>query len=260
MGATLRYPSQQNFDPSQKIDFLFIIMKPQTSSLSERADIVCSSPNFAGLADTGARALAEVGVIRVYAEGEYLFRQDESAAGFHIVIDGAVSVHRLGPDGRQQVLHVFEGGGELCGEVPVFEGSTYPAAAVATEISRTLYLQRDALIDVAREHPEILLKMLATLSLRLRRFVGLIDDLSLKDVSARLAKHLLDLKSQTAGASIVTLATTKAVLASRLGTIAETISRTFRKLQESGIIDVQGRTITIRDEAALQEIAEGMKL
>ena len=217
------------------------------------------TPNFAGLADEGARALAEVGTVRQYKEGEYLFQQDEAATGFHIVVDGAVNVHRFGPDGRQQVLHVFEGGGELCGEVPVFEGSTYPAAAVAVECSRTLYLPRDALLSVGREHPEVLLKMLATLSMRLRRFVGLIDDLSLKDVSARLAKHLLELVDRDE-ASVVTLETTKTVLASRLGTIAETISRTFRKLQSRKIIDVQGREITILDEETLRDIAAGMKL
>ncbi len=217
------------------------------------------SPNFVGLGDEGACTLAEVGTVREYAAGEYLFQQDEAATGFHIVVDGAVNVHRFAQDGRQQVLHVFEGGGELCGEVPVFEGSTYPAAAVAVETSRTLYLPREAFLTVGREHPEILLKMLATLSLRLRRFVGLIDDLSLKDVSARLAKHLLHL-ADDAGTQVVTLATTKAVLASRLGTIAETISRTFRKLQSSEIIDVRGRAITIRDKAALRDIAAGMKL
>ncbi len=221
--------------------------------------ILQSTPNLAGLGDEGARALAEAGTVREYEEGEYLFQQDEEATGFHVIVDGAVNVHRFGPDGRQQVLHVFEGGGELCGEVPVFEGSTYPAAAVAVEASRTLYLPRGALLSVGREHPEVLLKMLATLSLRLRRFVGLIDDLSLKDVSARLAKHLLTL-SEEAGSPVVTLTTTKTVLASRLGTIAETISRTFRKLQSSGMVDVQGREITIRDEAALEDIAAGMKL
>ncbi len=207
------------------------------------------------------QALAEAGTVREYEAEEYLFQQDEAATGFHIVIEGAVNVHRFGPDGRQQVLHVFEGGGELCGEVPVFEGSTYPAAAVAVETSRTLYLPRDALLTVGREHPEVLLKMLATLSLRLRRFVGLIDDLSLKDVSARLAKHLLELADREGeGTSTVRLETTKSVLASRLGTIAETVSRTFRKLQTSEIIDVQGREITIRDEAGLRDIAAGMKL
>ena len=49
---------------------------------SERADIVRLAPNFAGLAVAGARALAEVGSVREYAEGEYLFQQDEEAAGF----------------------------------------------------------------------------------------------------------------------------------------------------------------------------------
>jgi len=234
-------------------------MKIQTTSLSDRAAIVCMAPNFEGLADAGARALAEVGALREYSEGEYLFQQDEKAMGFHIVVDGAVNVLRVNPDGRQQVLHVFEGGGELCGEVPVFEGSTYPAAAVATESTRTLYLPRDALLAVARKHPEILLKMLATLSMRLRRFVTLIDDLSLKDVSSRLAKHLLDLAAQ-GGSSRVTLKTTKTVLASQLGTIAETISRTFRKLQSLEIIDVRGRRIMILDEAALREVAAGMKI
>ena len=234
-------------------------MKTQATSLNERAAIVRETPNFAGLGEAGIQALADVGTVREYEEGEYLFQQDEAATGFHIVIGGAVNVHRFGPDGRQQVLHVFEGGGELCGEVPVFEGSTYPAAAVAVKDSRTLYLPRDALLAVGREHPEVLLKMLATLSLRLRRFVGLIDDLSLKDVSARLAKHLLEL-AEREEKSVVRLETTKSVLASRLGTIAETISRTFRKLQSSEIIDVQGREITILDEAGLRDIAAGMKL
>ncbi|MBT3192729.1 MAG: Crp/Fnr family transcriptional regulator [Verrucomicrobia bacterium] len=233
-------------------------MKIQTTSVGERVRILRLAPIFAGLADAGVQALSEVSTVREYEEGEYLFQQDEQAEGFHVVVEGAVNVHRFGPDGRQQILHVFEGGGELCGEVPVFEGSTYPAAAVATARSRTLYLPRLALLEVARQHPEILLKILATLSLRLRRFVGLIDDLSLKDVSARLAKYLLDLSEKAASETIV-LDTTKVVLAARLGTIAETISRTFRKLQGSEVIDVRGREITILDEDRLQDIAAGMK-
>ncbi len=234
-------------------------MKTVPISLPERVDILRAAPNFSGMADAGAEALAELGSVREYAEGEYLVQQDELAEGLHIVVSGSVTVHRFGPDGRQQVLHVFEGGGELCGEVPVFEGSTYPAAAVAGKVTRTLYLPRQGIISMAAEHPEVLLEMLATLSMRLRRFVGLIDDLSLKDVSARVAKHLLEL-AQESGSNTVELTTTKAVLASRLGTIAETISRTFRKLQSAAVIDVNGRRITIVDGEALRDIAEGMKV
>jgi CRP/FNR family transcriptional regulator len=99
--------------------------------------------------------------------------------------------------------------------------------------------------------------MLATLSRRLRRFVGLIDDLALKDVSARLARHLLEL-AEVAGGDQIELETTKVVLASRLGTVAETLSRTLRKMQRKKLIVVDGRRITILDEDGLQDIADGV--
>jgi len=217
------------------------------------------TPIFAGLADSGLRALAEVSSVREYDDGEYLFQQDEPATGFYILVDGIVNVHRFGPDGRQQILHVFESSGEPCGEVAVFEGGTYPAAAVSTGVTSTIYLPRDSFLQVARKNPEILLKMIATLSVRLRRFVGLIDDLSLKDVSARLAKHIQELSLKT-GRNVVELTTTKTVLASKLGTIAETLSRTLKKMQIKKIIKVNGRQITILDEDALDDIAEGEKL
>jgi CRP/FNR family transcriptional regulator len=232
-------------------------MKSEKTTETRRISILGMSPNFAGLDDAGLRALAKVSLLREYAEGEYLFQQDEPATGFHVLIDGAVNVQRVGVDGRQQVLHVFEGGGAPCGEVAVFEGTTYPAAAVATAPTRTRYLPRDEFIGVVRQHPEILLKMLATLSRRLRRFVGLIDDLALKDVSARLARHLLEL-AEVAGGDQIELETTKVVLASRLGTVAETLSRTLRKMQRKKLIVVDGRRITILDEDGLQDIADGV--
>ncbi len=234
-------------------------MKTIPIKRNECMEFLKAVPDFVGLSDVGVAALVEHGLVREYEQDEYLFQQDEDAGGFHVLIEGAVSVHRFGPDGRQQVLHVFDGGGELVGEVPVFQGSTYPAAAMALKKTRTFYLSRGGLLEVARDHPEVLLSMLATLSLRLRRFVGLIDDLSLKDVSARLAKFILEQASEQERAT-VSLNTTKAALASRLGTIAETISRTFRKLQEAGVIDVKGRSITILNEKTLRDIADGMKI
>jgi len=202
--------------------------------------------------------LARVCLLRVYEKDEVLFFQDEKAHGFYVVADGRVKVQRTGVDGREQILHMF-GPGDICGEVPVFEGEAYPASAVAVGSLQTVYIPRKAFLALGRERPEILLEMLAVLSLRLRRFVGLIDDLSLKDVSARLAKVLLDLQART-GTATVKLDSTKTTLASRLGTIAETLSRTLRKMQAAGIIRVDGRSITIRDTDRLIELAAGERL
>jgi len=204
------------------------------------------------------RAVAVVTMLRRYDAGEYLFLQDMPADGFYVIIKGQVRVHRIGNDGREQILHLF-GPGELCGEVPVFKGRNYPAGAVAARPTQALYVPAADFRHVGNEHPEVYVEMLAVLSFRLREFVALIDDLSLKEVSARLAKHLLDLHVRS-GNPTVELDMTKAVLAAKLGTIAETLSRTLKKMQQRRIIEVDGRAIAILDATALARIAAGEKL
>jgi len=231
-------------------------MKTKVESVVGKAMMLRRSDVFNGVSDAGLQSLALVAVLQDYEAGESLFYQEQKAAGFYVLVKGALTVYRAGMDGRQQILHVFDEAGDVCGEVPVFEGSTYPAAADATAASRVLYLPRVDFLAVTRRHPEILLEMLAVLSKRLRRFVGLIDDLSLKDVSTRLAAFLLGL-ADAAGRDTFELGMAKGILASRLGTIPETVSRTLRKLQMAGLAEVDGRTIRILDRDRLESIATG---
>lgn len=238
-------------------------MRVIRTPVGERADLLDGSPLFAELPAEEKRALAAVMSLRSFDPEERLFLQGRQADGFYVVTKGKVKAYRVSHDGREQVLHMLVAG-EVCGEVPVFQTGrvadpTYPASAAAVGPVRALYVPRGRFLELAMKRPEMLLEMLAILSVRLRRFVGLIDDLSLKEVSARVAKHLVDL-SVREGAGTVTLDTTKAVLASRLGTIAETLSRTLKKMQTRGIIAVQGRTIRILEMEQLTALAAGMKL
>lgn len=205
---------------------------------------------FSALDNSSLRALAEISSPRQQAPGETLFYQDAEASGFFVLVSGTLHVYRTGTDGRHQILHIFNKPGDICGEVPVFEGSTYPAAADAVTDVNVLYLTRSDFLSLARKQPDILLGILAELSRRLRRFVGLIDDLSLKDVYTRLAKYLL---LNSGGQSQFTLPSTKASLASQLGTIPETISRLLRRMQKEGTIRVNGRQIKILDRAPLEQ-------
>ena len=233
-------------------------MKTIRSSNDERKKLLGACAFFSGLPDPSMGRLASVMTLMSYEAGEPLFMQGEKAEGFYVVTKGKVKVYRLGTDGREQVLHLF-GEGDICGEVPVFQGGKFPASAMAATEVQALYLPGEAFLELGQVHPEIFLEMLAVLSQRLRRFVGLIDDLALKEVSARLAKYLLDLKAR-AGTNKVELDSTKAMLASRLGTIAETLSRTLNKMQKRQIVNVSGRTIEILDADTLANLAAGMKL
>ena len=90
-----------------------------------------------------------------------------------------------------------------------------------------------------------------------------LEDLSLKEVSARLARYLLERCQETHGRVAVGLAlelpTTKTHLAAYLGTISETLSRTLARFKSLGAIEMEKGRITINDPALLQNIAQGTK-
>jgi len=203
-------------------------------------------------------ALASITVERRLPAGQTLFMQHQEATGFYLINSGTVKIYRIGGDGREQVIHQF-GEGEIVGEVPVFQGTAYPACATAITECEIIYFGRDRFIALGRQQPEIFLNMLGILSRRLRQFVELIDDLSLKDVSARLAKYLMR-NCESGSSRIVELEETKGVLASRLGTIPATLSRTFKKLQDLGAIKVNNSKIEILDCDVLESIVNGEKL
>lgn len=204
------------------------------------------------------QTLASIVVPKKLSIGEVLFFQNQEATGFYLICEGNVKVFRIGADGREQLIHLFDEG-EIIGEVPVFQGSAYPANAMATSNCRLLYFGRSEFLAMGRKQPEILLNILAILSRRLRNFVELIDDLSLKDVNARLAKYILRTSSKQQK-EVVKLDLSKSALASRLGTVSATLSRTFKKLQQAGAIRVDGSTIIIKDKESLQGIADGEKI
>ncbi len=223
---------------------------------SELQQILACVQLFDGLGASTLRDVSGLVVPKQYKENTTLFLQDADAHGFFVLVRGSITVYRTGMDGRQQILHVFDTMGDVCGEVPVFEGGQYPATADVTAQTELLYVPRDAFLRLAQRHPEILMHMLAILSKRLRRFVNLIDDLSLKAVVSRLAKYLLE-EMESAGSVNIMLRIPKNMLAARLGTIAETVSRSFRKLQAQGVIEVDGRRIRVLDRTGLADVAEG---
>lgn len=213
---------------------------------------------FKGLEERHLDALAKIASSKGYAKGEAIFSEGQEADGLYAVASGLVRIFKTSLGGKEQILHVF-GPGELFAEVAVFRNASLPASAQALEESRILFLPRSGFIQRIRQDPDMALEMLALLSMRLRSFVAKIEDLSLKEVPARLAAHLLLLKASQ-GVRSVLLDLPKGQLAAFLGTIPETLSRILRKFQEAGILEIQGQTVTILDENALEQVALGEKL
>lgn len=212
---------------------------------------------FKGLGEEELGELAMILVDQEMKRNQPIFSEGEKATGLYIVASGSVKIYKLSFDGKEQILHIL-GAGEPFAEVAVFAGTTYPASAITMEKSRIFFIPRQAFLELIAGYPSVAMAMLATLSLRLRQFAGMIEALSLKEVPGRLATHLLLLSDQNKGAARVELAIAKTQLAAYLGTIPETLSRIFARLNKAGYIASEGAVITLLDREGLQDLAEGV--
>jgi CRP/FNR family transcriptional regulator len=206
---------------------------------------------FSGLSAEDLRAIAAFAVLRSLERDEYLFRQGAPSEGFYVVQRGAINVHRVSPAGKEQVIHVFRMG-ESMAEAALASPTGYPADARAVEASTVLLIPKGPVLALLGRRPDLALRMLGSMSQHLRVLVGMLDDLTLKDVETRLVNWLL--KQGRGQSGPLRLPGTKRVLAAELGTSSETLSRTFAALRDRKIIAVSAKTITVCDPAALQAI------
>jgi CRP-like cAMP-binding protein len=218
-------------------------------------------PLFWGLTNREVVDLQAISTPRRYPKGTLIFSEGEEAEGFFVLFSGRVKVYKLSPDGKEQILHIISPG-ETFAEAALFAGSTYPAFAESLTETRVLFFSKEGVLNHIRKNPQISLNMIAGLSQWLRKFVDLVEELSLKDVTARLSKYLIDLSTSSgrssAGGIECELNITKSQLASQLGTISETLSRALGKLRDRRIITVEGKKITILQKEALEGIASGI--
>jgi CRP/FNR family transcriptional regulator len=225
-------------------------------------DLLKRCPLFAGLNEGDLKKIRSICLLKKVRKKEIIFSEGQEARGFYVTLSGRVKIYKVSPDGKEQILHVINAPDSFA-EASLFLEGIYPAFAEALSDSQLLFIPKKDFIHLIEKNPRLSLNMIASLSHFLRRFASLIEELSLKEVSSRVAKYLIDLslKSSREGESPkeVDLDLSKTQLASKLGTISETLSRTLAKMKSQRIIDVKGNRILILNRNALEELASGFK-
>lgn len=210
---------------------------------------------FMGLPAVDIAAIASFVIPKHLDKGEYLFREGDRSEGFYIVQKGTINVHRVSAAGKEQVIHLFRPIESFAEATLATEGG-YPADARATEPTTVLLVPKNDFVDLLRRRPELALRMLGSMSQHLRVIVGLLDDLTLKDMETRLANWLLKQCPRPVSAAQVEikLDRTKRVLAAEMGTTSETLSRTLAKFRDQKLLRVRGDTLTITRPDQLQKL------
>ena len=214
---------------------------------------------FSSLTQPELHLLAARTVRKLFSAGELLFSEGEPCSGLHIIVRGRVRIFKTSASGREQVLAVNVPG-ESIAEIPIFDGGPYPASAVSVEDTDLAFISRRDFNAYCLEHPEVALKVLSVVGARLRRLVGIIEELSFTTIRQRLISALIKLAQNegktTARGIEFQLPSTHQELAHQLGTVRELISRNLMRLQAEGLLDVDARQIVVKDMKGLSAILE----
>lgn len=216
------------------------------------ADLLASVPFFAGLETELLRGLAATAVRREYAAGEVVFLEGEPSPGLFVVESGHIKVVKTSAQGREHTIEVM-GPSHTAHAVAVFTARPSPATAIALEPAQVWLLPRAAVGRLFSEHPAFAERVVENMADHMVHLVELVADLSLRSVTGRLARLLLDeaVDDRVQRPPWLTLPE----LAARLGTVPDVVQRALGRLGADGIVEVSRREIRIRDHQSLVALA-----
>lgn len=199
---------------------------------------------------------------RKLSREEILFSDGDPCEGLFVVQSGAIKVYKMADSGREQVIGIDRAGSTVA-ELPLFDGGNYPASAAALEDSTLLFLPKREFLSLVRQNSEVAFAVIRTLAWRFRYLTTLVEELSLKEVSHRLAGFLRDRAlrhgARTRRGIEFPLQETNQEIAAEIGTVRDLVSRNLRRFVDRGIIRLERRRVIVLDMAEIEAQAAGSK-
>lgn len=224
-----------------------------------KRDVLHNSALFSSLSPQALSKISLFCLTKTFEKDDTIFYEGDQAYGFFILAKGKVKVYKLSSKGDEHIIHLVKEGGSIAEAVAFGNMNRYPAYAQALEDSELIFIPKKEFLSVIKSDFSLTLSVLSSLSERLRYFNSLVEELSLKEADARLAKYLLDL-SLRKKSDLLVLDDKKVELARRLGIAPETLSRLFKKFTLNRIIRISKNNIQLFNKQCLIRLASGEKI
>jgi len=214
-------------------------------------EVMRSVPYFAHLDAAAMEAVAGKATRRRYSRGELIFLEGDPCAGLHVIQEGRIKLYKVSLEGREQIVRLL-GPGQFFNEVAVFDRGSNPVSATAVLDSTVWVVDCGAMVDLVATHQALAAAIIENLASRSRHLLSLVEDLSLRTVSARLAKLLLTRARSEAEAP---QPMTQQEMAAQLGTVREMVGRVLRTFEDEGLIRFDRHRLVILDQEGLEQEA-----
>lgn len=214
-------------------------------------DLLKQIPLLHGLSPTELPRFARGAREMRVARNDVLFHRGDPCLGFHFVIAGQVKLAFTSADGHEKVIEIIRPG-QTFGEAVMFMDKPYVVMAQALTECSLLHVSKNVVFEEMAHEPTFCRKLIAGLSQRLHHLIADVETYSLRNGRDRIIGYLLreeemDGEPTRRGRVSIRLPTSKGTIASRLNLTQEHFSRVLHELIDTGLIEVEGRTIHVVD-------------
>jgi CRP-like cAMP-binding protein len=203
---------------------------------------------FDGLSQTEMQEMERITRMQAVKNRQPLYLPGDPSSNVYLLKQGRVKLASTAVSGKEVTFEILEPG-EIFGELEVLEGLPRETAAEALDDTLICVIRREDFDKYLEAHPNITVRLTKLIGLRLRRIQSRVEDLVFRDVPARLAHLLLELRKTDGvpdGTSIrLRVKLTHQEIANLIGCSRETVSTTLGQFREQGLIRMEGRSIAI---------------
>jgi CRP-like cAMP-binding protein len=190
-------------------------------------------------------------------KGGSIFKEGDPFKGIYFVYSGKIKVHTRWNNDKELIIR-FAKPGDILGHMGLGHNPVYPASATAVEPATLCYIDMnffESTLNVNNKFTYALMKFFAD---ELQKSEKRMRNLVHMPVKERIALAMLNLKSffGTDDNGAINIELTRQDLSSYAAVSYETWFKVTQDFIQDKLINVNGKSITIQNEAALQKLVD----
>jgi CRP/FNR family transcriptional regulator len=193
-----------------------------------------------------------------YEPHQTIFYEGHACLGLYLLCAGRVKLTRSSARGQRQIVRILEGG-ELIEKHAFRDRALHEVTCETLEPSQICLIEKEPYLALIRHNPELALKVIQLLSSELGMHMDQLDQFTFKTARERLAGLLLELGDRfgkKAGEKVLVGITLKREeVAEMAGITVETVIRLLGAFRDEGLVNIDGRAITLLSPDRLARIA-----
>ncbi len=206
-----------------------------------------NSPLFSELSNEDIQRIAGSGVVKSFPKHTVLISEGDQSDFLYVILEGKVKVFVSDESGKEAILNI-QGPGEYFGELALIDEVPRSASVMTLTPSRLAFVSRADFEACLAEHPNLALKLIRTLTQRIRSLTEVVKNLALHDVYGRVARTLLKLAQEKNGMLVIEQRLTHQDIADMVGASREMVSRIMKDLTTGGYLQTKNKIITIQSK------------